>query len=138
MGATEDAASAPFAARGEVRTRDTGARLNIEEPDVLRVLLDEVAPRLDLVAHQHREGQARGRSVFHLDADQHAARRVHRRVAELLGIHLAQALEAADLEALLRELDRLAAKLLEGLDVPALLSERELERGNADDVGELR
>ena len=46
---------------------------------------------------------------------EHPVRRVHRRVGELLGVHLAETLEAADLDALLRELERVLAKLAERL-----------------------
>ena len=49
--------------------------------------------------------------VLDVDPDEHAIRRVHRRVPELLGVHLAEALEAADLDALLREVESAVAEL---------------------------
>ena len=64
--------------------------------DVLRVLLDELAARLDLVAHQHREDPVGGGRVLDLDARSASGSPgsivvIH----ELLGVHLAEALEAA-------------------------------------------
>src|SRR2546422_207854 len=72
--------------------------------------------------------------VLDLDTDEHPVERVHRRLGELLGVHLAEPLEAADLDPFLRELERLLAKLGEACDVPRLLAEREVERRAADDL----
>src|SRR5438093_4027783 len=90
---------------------------DIEEANVLRVLLDELASRLDLVAHQGREDVVRLRGILDLDTHEHALRRVHRRLPELQGIHLAETLEPRQLHALLREVERLVAELTERLGV---------------------
>src|SRR3982751_2296523 len=105
---------------------------DIEDPHVLRVLLDELAPGLDLVAHQLREDLVRERRVLDLDPDKHALRRVHRRLAELARVHLAEALEAADLQAVLREVQRRRLQLAEGLGGAVLLADRDAERRPAD------
>ena len=69
-----------------------GRRLDVRRPQ--RVRLDELAPRLDLVAHQHREHLVRLDRVVDLHAQQAAHGRVHRGFPQLLGVHLAQALVA--------------------------------------------
>src|SRR5699024_5065359 len=66
-------------------------RLDIQEADVLRVLLDEVAAGLDVLAHQHGENLVRGGGVIHGDLAQRAAVRVHGGVPQLGVVHLAQA-----------------------------------------------
>src|SRR5436305_3293791 len=101
---------------------------DIEEADVLRVLLDEVAARLDLVAHQRRENEVRGRSVLDLDPHEHSGRRIHSGLREIFGVHLAEALEARDLDALLRELERIVAQSGERLRGTRLLAERNRDR----------
>jgi hypothetical protein len=56
--------------------------------------LDEVPPRLHLVAHQHREHPVGLDRVVDLHLQQAAHGRVHRGFPQLLGVHLAQALVA--------------------------------------------
>src|SRR4051794_26309596 len=68
--------------------------LDVEELDVLGVLLDELATRLDRVAHQHGERAVGGGRIFDVDAHQQTLGRIHRRLPELLRVHLAEALEA--------------------------------------------
>src|SRR5438034_1955151 len=63
---------------------------------VAGVLLDELAARFDVLAHQHREQAIRGGGVLQRDLDQVAGLRVHRGLPELFGLHLRQALEALD------------------------------------------
>src|SRR5687767_2871373 len=106
---------------------------DIEEAHLARVLLDEGAARLDLVAHQRGEDAVGRRSVLDVDADEHPVLRVHGRVRELLGVHLPEPLEAAHLDALLRELERVLAKLAERLRLACLLAERDPERRPADE-----
>ena len=65
------------------------------------MLLDELAAGLDVVPHEDAEEVVGGARVVHADAEQRAVGRVERRLAELFGVHLAQALEAGDREALL-------------------------------------
>src|SRR5688500_13660929 len=81
--------------------------LDVEESDVAGVLLDEVLAGLHLVPHQIGERllDARGRRLVDGDALQRAAARVHRRLPELLGVHLAEALEAGQLHSLAGELE---------------------------------
>src|SRR3954471_22640161 len=85
---------------------------DIEEAHVLGVGLDEQTSRLDLVAHQHREQAIRRRGVLDVDPDQQAPRRIHRRLPELQLVHLAETLEAAELDALLRKLEGEVPQLL--------------------------
>ncbi len=104
-----------------------------------RVLLDEEAARLDLVAHQHREELVGGVRVLDVDPHHQPLRRIHRRLPQLLGVHLAEALEARELDAdLLREVERRGAQLGERLRLGRLLAERERERRRADDLDEPR
>src|SRR6266702_1741094 len=84
-------------------------RLGVDER-VLGVLLDELAPGLDVLAHQHREHPVGGGSVLERDPQQVPARRVHRGLPELLGLHLREPLEPLDVHLLLPVL---AAELLE-------------------------
>src|SRR3954447_17131590 len=56
--------------------------------------LDEVLPGRDLLAHEHREDGVRHRGVIDLRPEKRSGLRVHRRLPELVGIHLAEALEA--------------------------------------------
>ena len=69
---------------------------DIQVLDLARPGLDEVAARLDLLAHQRREDAIGLGSVVDLSLQQRARRRAHGRFPELLGVHLAQALEALD------------------------------------------
>src|SRR3954468_1634716 len=98
---------------------------DIQELHVLRVLLDEQAAGLDLVAHQRREDKVGGGGVLDVDTDEESLRRVHGRRGELAGLHLAGALEAADLDALLGDVDRAVPEILVGLGAAPLLAQRE-------------
>jgi hypothetical protein len=60
----------------------------------LRLPLDEVAPRLHLVAHQHGEHAVGLDGVVDLHAQQAAHGGVHGGFPQLLGVHFAQALVA--------------------------------------------
>src|SRR5579871_5216842 len=70
------------------------ARSDVQEPDVLGVAGDERAARLDVLAHQHAEQLVGLGRVVERDLEQEPLRRVHRGLPQLLGVHLAQALEA--------------------------------------------
>src|SRR5919198_6314139 len=87
---------------------------DIQVLDLQGVLLDELAARLNLVAHQPREPEVGGRCVLDVDAYDHAPSRVHRRLPELGSVHLAEALEAGDLDSRLGEVQRGVAQRLEG------------------------
>src|ERR1051325_12050264 len=87
------------------------ALLDVEVAHVERVLLDEPPPRLDLVAHQRRKDLVGLVGVFDSHLQQDPRVWVHGRLPQLLGIHLAEPLEALDLEAV----SRLAHQLGDGL-----------------------
>ena len=61
---------------------------------------DEVLARLDLLAHERREEMVGLAGVVEVDLQERARGRVHRRLPELVGVHLAEALEALDGEVL--------------------------------------
>src|SRR5438132_8352360 len=66
-----------------------------------RMLLNKVPPRLDLFAHQRAEHLVGLEGVVELDLQHRPLGGVERRLPELVGVHLAQALEARDGQALL-------------------------------------
>src|SRR6476469_5839988 len=91
----------PRSGRGAPGGGGAGARpapqaSDVEEADVLRVLLDEAAARLDVLAHQRGERLVRGGRVLEGHLEQRAGLRVHRGLPELLVVHLAEALVALD------------------------------------------
>src|SRR5450759_2003548 len=96
---------------------------DIEEPHFLSVLLDEGAPRLDLVAHEHREDLVGRLDVLHRHQLKGARHGVHGGVPELVGVHLAEPLEALQLHALFGELNDLHAELLVALRLGLAIAE---------------
>src|SRR5689334_23881761 len=72
--------------------------LDVEVLHEVRVLFDEDAPRIDLVAHQRLVDLIGEHRLLDGDLEQRATLRIHRRIPELLGVHLAQALVALDVE----------------------------------------
>jgi PPK2 family polyphosphate:nucleotide phosphotransferase len=70
---------------------------HVEVLDLERVLLDELAPGLDLLAHQHAEQRVGVARLLPRHAEHRPVRVVHRGLPELLGVHLAQPLEPLDL-----------------------------------------
>ena len=84
--------------------------------DVERVVLDELAARLDDVAHQDREHLVGfdGVVVVQIDLQQLALLRVHRGLEKLLRVHFAEAFEALDLHAAPADLDDLLVNLGNG------------------------
>ena len=76
--------------------------LHIQVANLQRVRLDELPPRLDLVAHQDREDLVGLDDVVHPHLQQHPLVRVHRRLPELIGVHLAETLVPLDVDVLLR------------------------------------
>ena len=92
------------------------ACLDVQVLHVERVVLDELAPRLDLVAHQRGEHQV-GLGVVlgaHLQQRPHVG--LHRRRPELLGVHLAEPLVAVDRHALLAGGDEELHELVERVE----------------------
>src|SRR4051812_12981744 len=66
------------------------------------VLFDELPARLPLVAHELREELVGAGGVVQRPLGERARLWVHRGLAELLGVHLAEAFEALQLDALAR------------------------------------
>src|SRR6266508_2034688 len=96
---------------------------------VAGILFDEDTAWFNLVTHQHREELIGRVGIFNINSDNEALRWIHRRVPELLGVHLAEALVARELNAdFLREIERSGAQLGEGLRFRRLLAEHERER----------
>src|SRR4249920_79901 len=121
------------------KVRSTFRGLDIQVLYLEGVLLDELAPRLYLVAHQAREPEVGGRRVLDVDADDHPLGRVHRRLPELGRVHLAEALEAGDLDPGLGERERRLTQALERDRVLRLLAEAHREWGQtADYLGQPR
>src|SRR5680860_376530 len=77
---------------------DNRWRSDVEEAHVLRVLLDEPFARLDVLTHEGGNHLVGDRGVFDRDLQEVPGRRVHRGLAELPPVHLAEALEPAHLE----------------------------------------
>src|SRR4051812_1412832 len=105
-----------------------------------RVVLDEPPPVLDDLAHQLREEHLRLGRVLDRDLLQRARLRVHRRLAQLLGVHLAQALEAvqADAGLLAHDLEDRLAQRLERRGLLGLVAEHHRERRHARRLDERR
>src|SRR6185436_15635323 len=101
--------------------------LDIEELDVAGVSLYERAPRLYLIAHQHREQLIGGRRVVDRHELEGARLRVHGRLGELVGVHLTEAFEPLELDTPLREREHLCAQLLERERLLGVAVELELE-----------
>src|SRR2546426_1446994 len=113
------------------------AGLYIQELHIASVLFDELAARLDLIAHQHREELVRRGGVVDRDLLKRARGRVHRRHSKLVGVHLSEPLEALELNAVLRELHHAPAKPLEGQSLRVVLVELELERRRTHELEKL-
>src|SRR5262249_54214852 len=79
-----------------------GADSDVEVPHVERVLLDELPPRLHLVAHEGGEDLVGLVRVLDLHLQQRPRLGIHRGLPELRRVHLADALVAPDLEPLPR------------------------------------
>src|SRR5579875_173383 len=93
---------APDARRRRARRGSYGVS-NVEVADFLRVLLNELAPGFDLVAHERPEQQidiavAVGAVRVELDLQQRPRLRVHRGLPQLFRVHLGEALVPLDLE----------------------------------------
>src|SRR5512140_2969954 len=79
-------------------TRETS---NVQIRHVEGVRLDELAARLDRVAHEDREDLVGLDGVLDAHLQEAARGGVHRRLPERLGVHLAEALVPVDREPLL-------------------------------------
>src|SRR3954449_12109079 len=80
-----------------------------------RVVFDEPPAELDDLAHEAREQLLGLGRVLDRDLLERPGLRVHRRLAQLLGVHLAEALEAVETDArlLADDLEDLVAQRLE-------------------------
>ena len=107
---------------------------DIEVAHELGVLLDELAARLDLVAHEDREELIGFLGILHLDAQHRAALGIHGRFPELLRIHLAKAFVALDGNAVAADLVELARELVITVGVPVLLALADLIERRLSDV----
>src|SRR4051794_35482745 len=87
--------------------------LDVQVGHFAGVALDELASRLHRVAHQHREDLVGAGGVVDRHLLERAVLGVHRGLEELVGVHLAQALEALHGHALAGYLQHLCAQLLE-------------------------
>ena len=110
---------------------------DVEVRDSARVLFDELPPRLDHVAHQHREESVRRRGVLDRHLLQRARRRVHRGLTQLVGVHLTETLEARDVDPAACELQNGLAQRLERERLLRALAEGDVERWRAGELGEL-
>src|SRR5690242_5166550 len=106
--------------RPPIRTSAT-AGSDVKVAHLAGLGLDELLARLDPLAHELGEDLVGHRGVLDLDAEQGPCLRVHRRLPELVGVHLAEALEALDAGALGHLLEDPLAVLL-GLRVAGHLA----------------
>src|SRR5664279_167586 len=104
----------PAASEGVVRIETAS---DIEVLNLAGFGLDEVLAWLDPLAHEHGEDRIGLGRVVDFGPQKGAALRVHGGVPEVVGVHLAEALEALDGDALDRELlhDRVAFRLGRGV-----------------------
>src|SRR5262245_58062235 len=77
---------------------------DVKVPGLPGLGLDEVLARRDLLTHQHREDRVGLRRILDLGPQERPCLRVHRRLPELIGVHLAEALEALNRDVLLVDL----------------------------------
>src|SRR3569833_2813356 len=75
--------------------------LHVQIAHELRVRLDELAARLDVVAHECLEDLVGQHRIFHVHLEERARLRIHRRLPELLRVHLAESLVALDVDRVL-------------------------------------
>lgn len=67
----------------------SGGGLNVEIFDIKRVTLDKLTPRLDLIAHQGGKDLVRTHGILDGHPQKSTGLGIHRRVPELIRIHLA-------------------------------------------------
>ena len=76
-------------------------RLDVQILHVERIILDELAARLDRITHQDRKNLVGLNRIINLDLQQRTPLRVHGRLPELLRIHLTQTFVTLDCQILL-------------------------------------
>src|SRR6266487_1388678 len=85
---------------------------NIQIHDFQRVVLDELAARFDVFAHERRENIFSRDGILQLHPEERAGLRVHGGFPELRRIHFAEALEPRDREIFLRVFHHVAQHVL--------------------------
>src|SRR5919198_5145073 len=100
----------------------SGGASDVKVLDLAGLRLDEVLAGADLLTHEHREDLVGERGVLAVDAQERAGLRVHRRLPELVRVHLAESLEALHGEALDVHLLDDSIPLLLGLRIAGLLA----------------
>src|SRR3970040_212119 len=115
MGCCIDASAPGRTPDGNSPAHEFTTSLNIKVLYVERIVLDELAAPLELVANQRRERQVRFHVILGADLRERARLRVHRGRPERVRVHLAEALVAVDRHALLagggEELDEVVQRL---------------------------
>ena len=101
------------------------------------ILFDELPPGLHLIAHELGEDAVGDGGVLERHLREHARGRGHRGFAQLIGVHLAQALEALELDALLCNRHHRRAEGLEGRRLLTGVAQANLERGDARELDQL-
>src|SRR4029079_11918968 len=107
---------------------------DVKIPDLPGLGLDELLARLDLLAHELREDLVRGGRVLAVDLEQRPRLRVHGRLPELVGVHLAEALEPLDGDVLDVHLLHDAVTLLLGRGITRALAGADAEQRRLRDV----
>src|SRR6185369_1593756 len=103
---------------GSVRLSRVASRTSdVKVPYLACLGVDEVLARRDLLDHQNREDRVGRIGMLDLGTEERPRGRVHRRLPELIGIHLAEALEALDRDVLAVHLLDDPVPLLLGLGV---------------------
>ena len=72
--------------------------LDVEEPNVARMTLDELTARFDLVSHQIADSTLGFRCVIDIDLQQCPGCWLHRGFPELVGVHFSKTLVPLDVE----------------------------------------
>src|SRR5215218_1477045 len=105
-----------------------------------RVVFDERAPVLDDLAHELREQHLGLRGVLDRHLLERARLRVHRGLAQLLGVHLAEALEPVQTDPglLAHDIEDRVAQRLERRRLLGLVAERHRERRHAGTLDQRR
>src|SRR5437868_6413169 len=111
--------------RGNPRKSVAKNSSDVQVLHVERVLLDELAPRFDVFAHERDEDGLAFGDIFQLHRKQRAALGIHRRLPKLRSCHLAQTFVTLDSELLPPFVDDVITKLADvglfyDLDVFAL------------------
>src|SRR6185503_2648150 len=132
-----------FGTRSAIRCQALGVEtssgsLDVEVLHVEGVVLDVLAARLDLVAHQRGEHQVGLGVVLGAHLQQRPHLGIHGGGPELLGIHLAEALVAVDGDALLAGGDEEFDQFIERMDGDVSLLLRRLAHALLRLGGELR